>query len=297
MTCSEVRELAGAYALDALTRHDRQRVDRHLDRCARCRRELSGLSEAASALGSLVPPAEPPAELRGRILAAVERPSRAPAPAVRAMAHQPRRVTAQGAGGWRGRLGYAMAYGAVAVILFAAGWSAGRMGLDGARGHPGDLERQLVAASLQQELWRGMAGGESEVLPLQMDRTLNRALAFAGVAGTDSGCQLRVLAAGVPAPPRGFSYEAWVLLSDGSARRVGSLERVSPERWELVAFVPAPARDVRALQVFLQRVPQAAPAPVAPPAAGEPGRLVAGVPEGRKVMWGQLWTGPANGEW
>ena len=46
----EPHTLSGAYALDALTRADRARFERHLGRCEQCTREVSGLREATARL-------------------------------------------------------------------------------------------------------------------------------------------------------------------------------------------------------------------------------------------------------
>lgn len=298
MTCSQVREMAGAYALDALTRHDRQRVDRHLMRCGRCRREVAALSEAASSLGSLVPPAEPPPELRERILAAAQRPVRTSSSTGRQALPGPRPLPAsRQAGGRRPRLGYVMAYGAAAAIFFAAGWAVGRLDPSGASGGYAQLQRELMAKSLQEELWRAVASPQSEVLPLQVETVLNRALAFVAISGTSSTCRLQVLASGVAPPPRGFRYEGWVWLRDGSARRVGFLEPVGPQRWELTAVVPVAAREVQSLQIFLEQAPAQTGAGM-PSAAQGAGALPPGqTPTGRKVMWGQLWAAEGGEEW
>ncbi len=62
--------LAGAYALDALGEPDRLRFKVHLAECEVCRLEAASLREAAARLAA--PVAEmPPADLRGRLLAAV----------------------------------------------------------------------------------------------------------------------------------------------------------------------------------------------------------------------------------
>ena len=64
--------LTGAYALDALTRADRARFERHLTRCEQCAREVRALAEATAALAAAVA-AEPPAELMQRVLTAAAR--------------------------------------------------------------------------------------------------------------------------------------------------------------------------------------------------------------------------------
>jgi anti-sigma factor RsiW len=67
-----VLDLLSAYALDALDEGEAARVSAHLAECASCRAELAGLAEAAGRLVDLNP-SDPPPQLRGRVLAAVDR--------------------------------------------------------------------------------------------------------------------------------------------------------------------------------------------------------------------------------
>jgi anti-sigma-K factor RskA len=66
----DVHALSGAYALDAVSESERKRFERHLARCAACRREVSGLQEAASRFAVAVG-TRPPAGMRARVLEAV----------------------------------------------------------------------------------------------------------------------------------------------------------------------------------------------------------------------------------
>jgi anti-sigma-K factor RskA len=70
MAQPEIHDLAAAYALDALDPEDRWTYERHLDTCDRCREEVAALRESAGELAYAAEEAEPPAELRDRILAA-----------------------------------------------------------------------------------------------------------------------------------------------------------------------------------------------------------------------------------
>jgi anti-sigma-K factor RskA len=65
----EPHTLAGAYALNALTRADRTRFDRHLARCPQCAQEIRGLHEATARLAAAAAQ-QPPAGLTERALAA-----------------------------------------------------------------------------------------------------------------------------------------------------------------------------------------------------------------------------------
>jgi anti-sigma-K factor RskA len=64
-------ELAGAYALDALTAEEKAAYERHLASSVDARREAESLSEAAALLGFDAEPVEPSAGLRASVLAAI----------------------------------------------------------------------------------------------------------------------------------------------------------------------------------------------------------------------------------
>lgn len=61
-----------AYLLDALDERERVEFEAHLARCDRCRAELRWLQPAVDVLPASVEQMPPPAELRDRILGAIE---------------------------------------------------------------------------------------------------------------------------------------------------------------------------------------------------------------------------------
>jgi anti-sigma-K factor RskA len=63
-----VDELIAAHALHALDDADRRLVDAHLASCERCRAQLREMEGVAAALAYAAPAAEPPPELRSRLL-------------------------------------------------------------------------------------------------------------------------------------------------------------------------------------------------------------------------------------
>ena len=65
-------ESLGAYALGALPEDERAKLERHLQECPSCRRELAELQAAVDVLPGAAPPVQPPPELRARIVTAVE---------------------------------------------------------------------------------------------------------------------------------------------------------------------------------------------------------------------------------
>jgi len=70
VTCDEVEELLGAYALDALPPDEEAAVRAHLASCQRHAHELASLRDVASRLAETTA-APPPPSLRARVLAAV----------------------------------------------------------------------------------------------------------------------------------------------------------------------------------------------------------------------------------
>src|SRR6266581_5254667 len=89
----DLHALSGAYALDAIEAGpERDRFTRHLSRCQSCASEVRGFREVATAM-AFAAAAEPPAELRGRVLAAAARTRQLP-PEVRTHA-RPRRPRTQ----------------------------------------------------------------------------------------------------------------------------------------------------------------------------------------------------------
>jgi anti-sigma-K factor RskA len=84
LNCREIDDLLAPYAADALEDVDRIEVSSHLAECRNHDSELSAFRADFARLGRTVPPVEPPAELRARLLDAFDReagPTAAPAPA------------------------------------------------------------------------------------------------------------------------------------------------------------------------------------------------------------------------
>jgi anti-sigma factor RsiW len=84
MNHSEVEELLGAYALDAVDGDEAAEIERHLHGCPRCRAELAGHREMAALLGNSG--GDAPGEIWDRIAAQIaagpELPHALPAPAI-----------------------------------------------------------------------------------------------------------------------------------------------------------------------------------------------------------------------
>ena len=70
LTCDEVREMAGAFVLGALDPAEAVAVRAHLATCDDAHEEIAELGGVLPALAESVPVVEPPAGLKGRIMAA-----------------------------------------------------------------------------------------------------------------------------------------------------------------------------------------------------------------------------------
>ena len=78
MTCLEVRELLPEMSIGVLPEHERDRLGRHLQWCAGCRKEAGDLDQAASTLAFALPPASPPEWLEDRVVERVRGAAGAP---------------------------------------------------------------------------------------------------------------------------------------------------------------------------------------------------------------------------
>lgn len=265
MKCAAVRALAGPYVLDAAAEWERQAVDRHLDDCPACRAYVAELSEAAGSLVALVPAQAPPLVVKERVLAAAR-----PVPEEGAAPYAP--------GARRRRpLWRAAVQAAAAAALVALGWAAGRIwpALP-ASPSPGEPD-PLTRLRLERDLWQALSSPGTAVMPLVIDRSLPRAVAYAAVLGDQEGCWVRLVAEGLPAPPAGMHYAVWVSTRSGEMRFTGRLMPLGPGRWELAARVDIPPTRLGILWVLRQLSDAAAPAWRQP------------------VAWGELW--PEGYEW
>ncbi len=260
MTCSRVRALAGAYALDALEAAEREAVERHLDVCPACRAFTAEHADAAAALARLVPPEAPPPELRARVVA-LARARREPLPAA---------ATGRAAGP---PIGHAW-HVAAAVALLALGWAAGRWAVWAPGRGDAALQEELRRTRLERDLWQGLAAPGGSVAALSIEPGLSGIVALASVLGDESGCWVRLVAEGLPDPGPGQRYVVRVRTLDATPDLARPLSQVAPGRWELATRIDVPPDRLGAVEVVV---------------TGEDG----GEPSARRIAWGHLW---ADGE-
>ena len=204
----DLHSLSGAYALDALEGGaERDRFTRHLNRCQSCAGEIRGFREVATAL-AFAAAAEPPPELRARVLAAAARTRQLP-PEVRTHA-RPRRTRAWVP--WVPWLSGAIATASIVVaVLFG-----------------------FAQAHTQQELNRVRAENQAISLLLSSPQVtlLSHSTTKGGVATVVLAAarrQLVVFTNGLPALPAGKVYQLW-LIGKTKIRSAGLLPAASSGR-------------------------------------------------------------------
>jgi anti-sigma factor RsiW len=179
----DLHELSALYALDVLDARERAQFEAHLADCDRCSTELDSLRRAASSLAFVGEAAPPPAELRGRILDA------ASAEGQNVVPLRPRRS-------WT--------VSAAAVVAVAASAAAVGFGIWAATLHHSLATERAATRVLRNPLARH--------IPLQGARG-ELVVAPSGEA---------VLNVGLPRPPKGSTYEAWV--ADPDVRPAGTFD-------------------------------------------------------------------------
>jgi anti-sigma-K factor RskA len=172
-------DATGAYVLGALDEVERTAFEEHLAGCPACREEVDELLPAAQALPISVDPVAPPPALKARIMAEVEREASLLA-AAGPEADRPAPAAAE-----RRRRRFSLrvprlAPAAVAAVLLVAGIAIGV----GASQLSNEPERTVAAQ---------VSGAPGATVSLEL-----------------SGEEGRLMARGLPAPPRGRVYQVWL---------------------------------------------------------------------------------------
>jgi anti-sigma-K factor RskA len=191
--------LSGAYALDALSEHERHRFEAHLAECDSCAQEVRGLQETAARLAAAVAQPPPP-RLRDRVLAEAAQVRQLPP-----------------SGGWSGPsrglptrlLLVAAAACLVIAVVLGVGLVRTQNRLDRVQADQREVSQVLSAGDARTLTARVRTGGTGTVV---ISPRLNKAVVFL---------------AGLPALPANRSYELW-LMAPGAVRPAGLLTPVSP---------------------------------------------------------------------
>ncbi|MGH3232396.1 MAG: anti-sigma factor [Streptosporangiaceae bacterium] len=189
----DLHSLSGAYALDALEGGaERDRFTRHLSRCQSCASEVRGFREVATALAFAVT-AEPPPELRDRVLAAAARTRQLP-PEVKTNGVHARPQRTRAWVPWVPWLSGVVATASIVVaVLFG-----------------------FAQAHTQQELNQARAVSQAISLLLSSPQAtlLSHSTTKGGVATVvlvADKHELAVITNGLPALPAGKVYQLWLI--------------------------------------------------------------------------------------
>ena len=241
LTCAQVRDLAEGFVLGALDPVQTHDVRDHLASCDQPHPEMDELGGAVPYLAESVEPVEPPVELKGRIMAAIDAELRAgqradaaadrlisslgagsirPAAAVEAIQETPASPSALGASpapidmaAERARRRSPVRWlAAIAAVLIIAALGAWNIGLSG----------QLATAQRQQ-------AAVDRVLAIAQEPGGQAAILVPGAAGGPAGLaavapdgSFALAIHGLPATSGSQVYEAWVIAPSGTPVPIGS---------------------------------------------------------------------------
>jgi anti-sigma-K factor RskA len=214
----DLHVLSGSYVLDALSGHERDSFERHLQHCPLCEEEVRGLREAAARLG-LAKTLDPPPQMLPRVLAASYWTRQLPPPAGEQIGLERRRVrvTWLFAGRLRGARRHAQRRPRVPRL--AAAIAAACLAV-------------VVALGITQTLTRHRSGGDptasgaiSRIITAPDARTETMRTSVGGTVTVvvSVGQQAAVVsAAGMRPLPSAQTYQLWVI-GPGGARSAGLL--------------------------------------------------------------------------
>lgn len=264
MDHNELRDLTGAYALGILTDDERLALESHLRDCPSCADEVRESIEATSALAFGVKQVDPPASLRGRVLAAATA-GYEPIP----LTTKPR-ASSSALPYW---LSAAAALAAVALGLYALNL----------RTKVQDLEARLrVATAASETMQKQLVSLSAEASDAQRRFTILaardvRRIDLAGLPpATSASAQafwsptqgLFFAGTNLPALPAGRVYQLWMVTPEQAALGIALLTPDASGRVTTTTPNPAGVTRVAAVAVTLE------------PAGGSPS------PTGDKVLVG-----------
>jgi anti-sigma-K factor RskA len=215
LTCDEVRDLAPGFVLGALEATEADAVRRHLADCPEAHAEVEELGGVVGHLLADVEPAEPPAGLRARILAAAaadaerpaapvpaeSRPPAAPEPIPFRRPDAPRRGTSAGA--------WVLRIAAVVAIVALGAWN---VLLQGQLGRL-ESDQAGIAAVL-----------DAAALPGSQLAILSGEGGVRGAAAVRSDGSVVLAVEGLAATTGSEVYETWLIPGDGTPVPVGGFE-------------------------------------------------------------------------
>jgi anti-sigma-K factor RskA len=211
LSCDEVRDLAAAFVLDALTADEASAVRAHLATCPDPHAEIEELASVVPVLAESVPVVEPPAALRDRIMAAAaadvegrDAASLVPEPIpIRPAARAERRGASPAT--------WALRIAAVLAIALLGGWNLLLQGqLNQARSYEESVAAVLDAAATPDALTVVLTpeGGSGP----------------SGLAAVEADGSVTLAMQSLPATSGEQVYEAWVIGGDGVPVALGGFQ-------------------------------------------------------------------------
>ena len=220
LTCDDVREMAGAFVLDALEPSEERAIRDHLASCADAHEEIAELGGVLPALAEIVPMIEPPTALKGRIMAAAAaelagrdgaRTAVAPSgpiafPTAQARAERDARRGRPSTGTWVLRIA------AVLAIAALGGWNLLLQGQLSA----GQAYEQAVAQVLRSA---SQPGALTAILSADANAGTG-----SGLAAVSSSGDVTLAMQGLKPTSGDQVYEAWVIAGNGAPVPLGSFK-------------------------------------------------------------------------
>ncbi len=220
LTCDDVREMAGAFVLDALEPSEERAIRDHLASCADAHEEIAELGGVLPSLAAIVPMIEPPTALKGRIMAAAaaELAGRDAArtavassgpiafPTAQARVERDARRGRPSTGTWVLRIA------AVLAIAALGGWNLLLQGQLSA----GQAYEQAVAQVLRSTSQPG-------ALTAILSADANAGTGF-GLAAVSSSGDVTLAMQGLKPTSGDQVYEAWVIAGNGAPVPLGSFK-------------------------------------------------------------------------
>jgi anti-sigma-K factor RskA len=266
MTHEECKERLAEHALGALEAAEARTMEEHLSACAACRAELSEWSSTVAALAYSAPLAEPPVELRSRLLENIRaikvEPSggarKRPGDAVEAREKQSLPVAINviplpvRSSGWSGpqkfwALAASVAFAALIVMLFVL-WNRNLTTEAQLARLNRDLQTTQEQLRHEQEISRMFIAPDTRVATLSGTEMAPHA--HARLAYNKAGGAMMIVDE-LPPAPAGKDYQIW-FIADGKPMPGGVFKPDEAGHVEMHAEIPVAARNAVAFAVTLE---------------------------------------------
>ncbi len=240
--CDELEDLIPAYVLDAVDPADRVRIESHLPHCQRCAQLVESYQPVTDLLAYAAEPAEPPADLKYRVMAATL-PQRkvvtAPAPSPFALFST-----------WLSSLFRAPALSALALLLLLA-FGIWNFALQNQVAQQAAAMQQVTAEmSQQRDFLTALAYSDGQPRHLQGTEVASQAVGRL-YSGYDENSFIMVTY-DMPSLKPDQSYQLW-LIDPSGARTSGGVFTVDAQgRGWLIGHTPKPLSEYKSVGVTVE---------------------------------------------